>query len=138
MSPDRKVTLHLSDEEVQLVKLALDREGNRQVEIDNLDAANFLYELADKIRHSFNWGGMYRKMIVSKEIQKKMHKLAKLISQASILDREINDYFEMNGYDIDELRAGNGNTLDELNYGNDITDQFVEDMKNDKYTKVGD
>lgn len=137
MSADRKVTLHLSDEEVQLVKLALDREGNRQVEIDNLDAANFLYELADKIRHSFNWG-MYRKMIVSKEIQKKMHKLANLISQAAILDREINDYFEMNGYDIDELRAGNGNTLDELNYGNDITDQFVEDMKNDKYTKVGD
>lgn len=77
-------------------------------------------------------------MIVSKEIQKKMHKLAKLISQATILDREINDYFEMKGYDIDELRAGNGNTLDELNYGNDITDQFVEDMKNDKYTKVRD
>ncbi len=44
----------------------------------------------------------------------------------------------MNGYDIDELRAGNGNTLDELNYGNDITDQFVEDIKNDKYTKVRD
>lgn len=56
MSEDRKIVLKLSDEEVQLVKLALDREGNRQVEIDNLDAANFLYELADKIRHSFNWG----------------------------------------------------------------------------------
>ena len=77
-------------------------------------------------------------MIVSKEIQKKMHKLAKLTSQAAILDREINDYFEINGYDIDELRAGDGNTLDELNYGNDITDQFVEDIKNDKYTKVRD
>lgn len=42
-------------------------------------------------------------MIVSKEIQRKMHKLAKLTSQAAILDREINDYFEINGYDIDEL-----------------------------------
>lgn len=52
MSEDRKIVLKLSKEEVQLVKLALDREGNRQVEIDNLDAANFLYELADKIRHS--------------------------------------------------------------------------------------
>lgn len=77
-------------------------------------------------------------MIVSKEIQRKMHKLAKLTSQAAILDREINDYFEINGYDIDELRAGDGSTLDELNYGNDITDQFIEDIKNDKYTKVRD
>ena len=51
MSEDRKITLHLSDKEVQLVKLALDREGDRQVEIDNLDAANSLYELADKIRN---------------------------------------------------------------------------------------
>ena len=67
-----------------------------------------------------------------------MHKLAKLTSQAAILDREINDYFEINGYDIDELRAGDGSTLDELNYGNDITDQFIEDIKNDKYTKVRD
>lgn len=77
-------------------------------------------------------------MIVSKEIQRKMHKLAKLTSQAAILDREINDYFEINGYDKDEIRAGDGNTLDELNYGNDITDQFIEDIKNDKYTKVRD
>jgi hypothetical protein len=77
-------------------------------------------------------------MIVSKEIQRKMHKLAKLTSQAAILNREINDYFEINGYDIDELRAGDGSTLDELNYGNDITDQFIEDIKNDKYTKVRD
>lgn len=77
-------------------------------------------------------------MIVSKEIQRIMHKLAKLTSQAAILDREINDYFEINGYDIDELRAGDGSTLDELNYGNDITDQFIEDIKNDKYTKVRD
>lgn len=75
-------------------------------------------------------------MIVSKEIQKKMHKLAKLTLQAAILDREINNYFESKGYDIDELRSGDGTTLDELNYGNDITDQFVEDIKNDKYTKA--
>ena len=52
MSEDIRITLQLSKEESQLVKLALDREGNRQVEIDNLDAANFLYELANKIRNS--------------------------------------------------------------------------------------
>lgn len=51
MSEDIRITLKLSKEESQLVKLALDREGNRQVEIDNLDAANFLYELANKIRN---------------------------------------------------------------------------------------
>lgn len=51
MSKDIRITLQLSKEELQLVKLALDRECNRQVEIDNLDVANFLYELADKIRN---------------------------------------------------------------------------------------
>lgn len=62
-----------------------------------------------------------------------MHRLAKLTHQASILDREINAYFENKGYDIDELRAGDGTTLDELNYGNDITDFFVEEFENGKY-----
>ena len=66
-----------------------------------------------------------------------MHKWAKLTLQSAILDREINNYFESKGFDIDELRSGDGTTLDELNYGNDITDQFVEDIKNDKYTKAG-
>lgn len=72
-------------------------------------------------------------MKVSKEIQKKMHRLASLCAQASALDREINEYFEEKGYDIDELRTGDGTTLDELNYGNDITDRFVEDMADGKY-----
>ncbi len=72
-------------------------------------------------------------MKVSKEIQNKMHRLAKLTRQASILDREINEYFEGKGYDIDELRAGDGTTLDELNYGNDITNLFVEEFENGKY-----
>lgn len=75
-------------------------------------------------------------MKVSIKIQNKMHKLAKLTAQASVLDREINEYFESKGYDIDELRSGDGTTLDELNYGNDITDEFVYDMQNGKYKKV--
>ena len=75
-------------------------------------------------------------MKVSIKIQNKMHKLSKLTAQASLLDREINEYFESKGYDIDELRSGDGTTLDELNYGNDITDVFVYDMQNGKYKKV--
>ena len=72
-------------------------------------------------------------MKVSKEIQNKMHKLAKLTRQASTLDREINEYFEEKGYDINELRSGDGTTLDELNYGNDITDIFAEEFASGKY-----
>ena len=72
-------------------------------------------------------------MKVSKEIQNKMHRLTKLTRQASILDREVNEYFEGKGYDIDELRVGDGTTLDELNYGNDITNLFVEAFENGKY-----
>ena len=72
-------------------------------------------------------------MRISKNIQEKMHKLAQLTSQAAVLDREINDYFESKGYDIDELRSGDGATLDELNYGNDVTEIFVNDFENGKY-----
>ena len=72
-------------------------------------------------------------MKISKDIQGKMHQLAKLTSQAAMLDREINDYFESKGYDIDELRSGDGTTIDELNYGNDITNNFVNDFENGKY-----
>lgn len=72
-------------------------------------------------------------MRISKDIQRKMHKLAQLTSQATMLDKEINDYFESKGYDIDELRSGDGTTIDELNYGNDITNTFVNDFENGKY-----
>lgn len=72
-------------------------------------------------------------MRISKNIQEKMHKLAQLTSQAAVLDKEINDYFESKGYDIDGLRSGDGTTLDELNYGNDATEIFVNDFENGKY-----
>ena len=72
-------------------------------------------------------------MRISKNIQEKMHKLAQLTSQAAVLDKEINDYFEGKGYDIDGLRSGDGTTLDELNYGNDVTEIFVNDFENGKY-----
>lgn len=69
-------------------------------------------------------------MKVSKTIQNKMHRLAKLTAQASEIAREINNYFEDNGYDIDGLRNGDGETLDELDYGNDITDAFCARIEN--------
>ena len=72
-------------------------------------------------------------MRISKNIQEKMHKLALLTSQAAVLDKEINNYFESKGYDIDELRSGDGTTLDELNYGNDVTEIFVNNFENGKY-----
>lgn len=72
-------------------------------------------------------------MRISKDIQGKMHKLAQLTSQAAMLDREINNYFESKGYDVDGLRSGDGTTLDELDYGNDITATFVKDFENGKY-----
>lgn len=72
-------------------------------------------------------------MRISKDIQGKMHKLAQLTSQAAMLDREINNYFESKGYDVDGLRSGDGTTLEELDYGNDITATFVKDFENGKY-----
>lgn len=69
-------------------------------------------------------------MRVSKKIQNKMHRLAKLTEQASELAGEINNYFKDNGYDIDELRTGDGESLDELDYGNDVTDAFCTKMEN--------
>lgn len=51
-------------------------------------------------------------MKISKQIQKKMHRLAKIERQAAILDCEINNYFESKGYNIADLRIGNGRSLD--------------------------
>lgn len=39
-------------------------------------------------------------MKVSKDIQNKMHQLAKITQKARILSMEINDYFENKGYEF--------------------------------------
>lgn len=64
-------------------------------------------------------------MKVSKNIQNKMHKAAKLYSQASELMKEVDAYFEDKGLDMEILRDGSGISLEEIEYGNDVTDQFV-------------
>lgn len=69
-------------------------------------------------------------MKVSKKIQKKMHKLADLNNQAKRLSREIDEYFENKGFEIEVLRNDNGISLDELDYGNDITEEFCNAIEN--------
>ena len=63
-----------------------------------------------------------------------MHRLAKLSAEAKVLDKEIDDWFENNGYntqtsmtkyDLPSLRDDNGISLSELTDGNDITEEFV-------------
>lgn len=55
-------------------------------------------------------------------IRYKMHRAAKLHSEASKLTREIDEWFESRGYATEELRCGDGFSLEELDYGNDVTD----------------
>lgn len=68
---------------------------------------------------------------VSKEIQRKMHKIAELSRKAKELSSEVDQYFIDKGFDIEELRCGNGRSLEELEYGNDITDKFCQDATED-------
>ncbi|MDF2950543.1 MAG: hypothetical protein K0S18_126 [Anaerocolumna sp.] len=70
-------------------------------------------------------------MKVSKDIQYKMHKAARLHSEANKLMEDVNDYFEKNGIDEDVLRCGNGISLEEVELGNDIVDEFVSWAEND-------
>ena len=77
-------------------------------------------------------------MVVSKEIQKKMHRLAKLSAEAAALSQEIDSYFQAKGYSVepydpDSLRCGNGCSLEELELGNDITDEIVSAIENRRY-----
>lgn len=70
-------------------------------------------------------------MKVSKEIQRRMHKIAELSRKIDDLLKEVDLYFINKGFNIDELRCGNGISLDELEYGNDITDEFCKHAEND-------
>lgn len=65
-------------------------------------------------------------MKVSKEIKDKMHKAAKCFAESNRLMRDIEDYLESCGINVDEVRCGNGCSLEEFEYGNDVTDEFVE------------
>ena len=68
-------------------------------------------------------------MIVSKHIQSKMHKLAKLNAEARALTAEIEEYLFKKGVDTDCLRAlcdtPDNQYLTDLDDGVDVTDDLV-------------
>lgn len=63
-------------------------------------------------------------MRVPDYIRFKMHRLAAIEQEAIVLSKEIDQWFEKKGFDIDKLRSGSGCSLEELEYGVDITDEF--------------
>lgn len=71
-------------------------------------------------------------MKIPNYIKQKMHRLAKIQSTANELSREIDDWLENQGFDIDKLRCGNGRSLEELNYGYDITDELCDWIENNE------
>lgn len=77
-------------------------------------------------------------MKVPKYIQAKMHRLARLSSEAAQLSQTIDEYFGSRGYNNDfgskrSLRSGDGVGLEELELGNDVTEQFVEAFERGEY-----
>lgn len=68
-------------------------------------------------------------MIVSKHIQSKMHKLAKLNAETRALTAEIEEYLFKKGVDTDRLRGICGTSdnqyLTDLDDGIDVTDDLV-------------
>lgn len=63
-------------------------------------------------------------MKVPEYIRRKMHRAANLHAEASVLTRQIGEWFERRGYSMEDLRCGDGFSLEELDYGNDVTDAF--------------
>ena len=71
---------------------------------------------------------------IPQHIISKMHRLAKIAAEAKILDKEINEWFEKQGYNtqismtpygLPSLRDDTGMSLSKLNDGNDITNEFI-------------
>lgn len=67
-------------------------------------------------------------------IRYKMHRVAKLHSEANDIMHDIETWFEKNGVSIDYLRCtvgGNGFSLEELDYGLDVTDRLCEFLESE-------
>lgn len=65
-------------------------------------------------------------MKIPNHIKQKMHRLAMIQTTANELSKELDDWFDKYGFDIEKLRCGNGISLEELNYGNDVTDELCD------------
>lgn len=68
-------------------------------------------------------------MKIPKYIRNKMHRIAELQSQSSALMKEVEEYLEKNGYDIETIRDGSGDSLEELDYGNDVTEALCQRLE---------
>jgi hypothetical protein len=65
-------------------------------------------------------------MKISKEIQAKIRRIAKLTKEYGVLVGEVETYLENKGINVEELRDGRGDSLDELEYGNeDIAEALI-------------
>lgn len=65
-------------------------------------------------------------MKIPNHIKQKMHRLARIQATANELSKELDDWFDKHGFDIEKLRCGNGISLEELDYGNDVTDELCD------------
>lgn len=66
-------------------------------------------------------------------IKYKMHRAAKLHSEASKLTKQVDEWFESRGYKAEDLRCGDGFSLEELDYGNDVTDILCERIESGEF-----
>ncbi len=78
---------------------------------------------------------------VPKYIKNKMRLLALFSRRAMELSKEIDGWFENQGYNTDpnaenSLRSGSGLTLDELDNGNDISEAFAEAFEKGDFISI--
>ena len=66
---------------------------------------------------------------IPKCIKAKMHKIAILQTQTSMLMKEVEEYLKKNGYNIEAIRDGSGDSLEELDYGNDVIDALCQRLE---------
>ena len=66
----------------------------------------------------------------------KMRKIADLNQVTQALSRTVDGWFELAGYNIEEMRSGDGISLEELDYGNDVSKEFVQWFSQQSTTKV--
>ena len=65
-------------------------------------------------------------MRIPNHIRKKMNLTALYASKAADLNKQVSDWLERHGVDVDALSDGSGYGFEELMYGNDVTDKLCE------------
>lgn len=62
----------------------------------------------------------------SKSYPEKMNLTALYASKAANINKQVSDWLESHGVDVDALSCGCGYGFEELMYGNDVTDKLCE------------